>query len=58
MHLGQNEDGSHVKIVRDKIYFDKRYAKEYLYSGQADHNGPNGIGRVCFDDAIFEGQFK
>lgn len=57
MKLGQKEDGSYIKIVRDKIYFDKRYQKEYLYSGQSDENGPNGIGRACFDDCIFEGQF-
>lgn len=33
LHLGRKEDGSFVPIVRDKIFYDRRYMKEYLYSG-------------------------
>ena len=31
--FGRKEDGSFVEIVRDKKFYDKRYMKEFLYSG-------------------------
>ena len=33
LHFGKKEDGSFIEVVRDKIYYDRRYHKEYLYSG-------------------------
>ena len=33
LQFGRKEDGSFISVVRDKIYYDRRYMKEYLYSG-------------------------